>query len=247
MNTKGFTLLEVTLFLAISGALGLIAFLGLGPRLRNVRFTQSVRFVENTVNSQFKASTSGQNMRPVDFVCETTGPAGALQITASPGGGPAGSSKNCVVNGKMVFFEADKMTFYSIVSRRTGTVGSCSIVDTLVELQTCFKPQLAGLSAGQPPLPEIVTYNSGVTAQFPVAPNTSYRGYGYIQSPNGVRQYPFFFLGNSVNSATAQLSSAATTASGSLQMCLDLSNRRAQLTVAENTVNPVISLKGCTI
>ena len=69
MNTKGFTLLEVSLFLAVSGALGLIAFVGLGPRLRNVRFTQSIRLIESTINAQFAASQSGQNNRPANFIC----------------------------------------------------------------------------------------------------------------------------------------------------------------------------------
>ena len=247
MNNKGFTLLEVTLFLAISGALGLIAFLGLGPRLRNVRFTQSVRLIENTINAQFKSSTSGENVRPAKFTCTTGGPFGTLSIGQPAGGAtnPTGSSANCVINGKMVFFEGDKMTFYSIISRRVGTRSDCPTASTLTDIETCYMPQLTGVDQNEPPDAVGVAYSSGVNATFPASP-TNYRGYGYIQSPNGVQHYPFFFTQTSVQSAQKYLQGSTTTPSGSLAMCLELSGRRATLTVAENDIKPKISFEGCT-
>lgn len=241
MNTKGFTLLEVTLFLAVSGALGLIAFVGLGPRLRNVRFTQSVRLVENTINNQFTASTAGQNVRPANFSCAVVGV--DLQIS-SGGSNPAGSSANCVINGKMVFFEGDKMTFYSIVSRREPTSASCLSATQLTDVISCYTPRLTGIGSGSPPQATEATFSSGVSARFPSAPTSDYRGYGYIQSPNGVKQYPFFFTDPAV---TNNLTTANTSvANGPLKVCLELSNRQAELAVESSTIKPTISFEGCT-
>ena len=144
MNTKGFTLLEVSLFLAVSGALGLIAFVGLGPRLRNVRFTQSIRLIESTINAQFAASQSGQNNRPANFICQSSG--GGLSVSALADN-PVGSSEDCVINGKVVYFENNKMTFYSVISRRSPLPVSgvdCLTTSSLSELQRCYTPRLTG-------------------------------------------------------------------------------------------------------
>ena len=245
MNTKGFTLLEVTLFLAISGALGLIAFLGLGPRLRNVRFTQSVRLIENTINTQFTATETGQNSRPANFSCSISG--GSLQIAADSGAGPAGSSTSCVINGKMVFFEGDKMTFYSIVSRRVpASVGggvNCETTTNLSEIQQCYTPILTGVNGGGPPEPAVASYSSGVAATFPSAPATDYRGYGYIQSPSGVSKYPFLYKNTTV---TKDLGGAMVS-TGQLKLCFDLLSRQSELTVSAGAIKPTISFEGCTI
>ncbi|MBP7837075.1 hypothetical protein KA021_00030 [Candidatus Saccharibacteria bacterium] len=244
MNTKGFTLLEVSLFLAVSGALGLIAFVGLGPRLRNVRFTQSIRLIESTINAQFAASQSGQNNRPANFICQSSG--GGLSVSALADN-PVGSSEDCVINGKVVYFENNKMTFYSVISRRSPLPVSgvdCLTTSSLSELQRCYTPRLTGTGVGDPPESSVINYTSDVGARFSSgAP--SYRGYGYVQSPNGVEQYPFFFMGSVA--AKNLTDSNTTTLNDPLLMCFELSNRQAQLSVGKNTIKPDISFKGCTI
>lgn len=245
MNIKGFTLLEVTLFLAISGALGLIAFVGLGPRLRNLRFTQSVRLAENTINNQFNASTSGQNVRPANFSC-SIGPSGLVINTSTST--TTGSSPDCVINGKMVFFENDKMTFYSIVSRRVAQASGsvdCNSASSLSDIITCFTPRITGVIQGQPPESTEVTYSSGVKAELPtVSPN----GYGYIQSPNGVEKYPFFFQGAKASLvASPDINSGNAVAAGPLPVCLQLSNRKAEITFDGKAIKPKVSFEGCTI
>jgi type II secretory pathway pseudopilin PulG len=247
VNAKGFTLLEVTLFLAISGALGMIAFLGLGPRLRNVQFTQSIRLVENTINNQFTDSLTGKNTRPDGFVCNGN-PDGTLKISTAIGGADisVGSSTNCVINGKMVFLEQDQMTFYSIVSRRIGIGSNCTNPDTLDDVESCFHPRITGVVPDEPPISTSVAYSNGVKVKFPEPPATSYRGYGYIQSPNGVKKFNFFY--NDVIASGPELTNGNTTVSGGpLKACFELADRQAQLELTVENIKPKVSFEGCSL
>lgn len=107
LNSKGYTLMEVTLFLAISSALALIAFIGLGPRLRNVRFTDAVRGVEASVVQAMSSDVSVVNTRNSE-ACVLGGPEST-----------AGSSESCVLNGTAIIFDGNRSVKYrSVVSRR---------------------------------------------------------------------------------------------------------------------------------
>lgn len=124
MNKKGFTLLEVTLFLAISSALALIVFVSLVPRLRNIRFTQAARGLEDSIDQSFLQSQAGGNARSARVTCEVSG--GGITITQTSSGANVGSASNCVRNGRLAVFEANKVTYRTIVSLAAPGSTSCA-------------------------------------------------------------------------------------------------------------------------
>ena len=86
MNKRGFTLLEVALFFSITGLLALVAFAGLGPRLRNVRFTDATRTLEASVQQELSNYQFGVNQRESNINCMpgASGPVVSV-VTSGPG------------------------------------------------------------------------------------------------------------------------------------------------------------------
>ncbi|MCA9309424.1 hypothetical protein KC973_03535, partial [Candidatus Saccharibacteria bacterium] len=111
MNRRGYTLLEVSLFLAISGALTLVAIVALGPRLNNVRFTSNMRGLQENITKEF-INAEGGTSRAVDGSCSV----GADKITISASGDSAGSRADCVLVGKLVTFTDTKVLYRSVVA-----------------------------------------------------------------------------------------------------------------------------------
>jgi type II secretory pathway pseudopilin PulG len=152
VNKNGFTLLEVTLFLAISSALALIVFVTLAPRLRNVRFTQAARALETSVDQSFLQSQSGGNGRGESVTCGVSGT--TLALTTS-GTTPVGSASECVKNGKIAAFEATKVTYRTIVSltkpvsQTTCTNYSATGLAKLISSQ-CYRSRILTDAEEQP-------------------------------------------------------------------------------------------------
>src|SRR3982751_6935386 len=93
---RGFTVVEVTLFLAITGLLFLIAITGTSNTIRSVRFSDSGRSVNAFVQQQYDDIINGLNNRTGAEAC-----AGGV---VSAGSEPAGTS-SCLLLGKLVVFQ----------------------------------------------------------------------------------------------------------------------------------------------
>lgn len=129
--------MEVTLFLAISSILSLVAFVGLGPRLRNVRFTDSVRAVESDIQKNIADNQVGEN-KAGGYKCT---PGGAAGFTVkSVDGGLSGTSGDCVLNGTFIFFDQadNSIKYQQVVSLRTKKDEHCQ-VEKAVDLNTCYR------------------------------------------------------------------------------------------------------------
>lgn len=63
-NQNGFTIIEVLLFLGLTGLFMLIAFAGIGQRTDNVRLTDSIRSLEFFINGEASAIRNGVNSSP---------------------------------------------------------------------------------------------------------------------------------------------------------------------------------------
>lgn len=251
----GFTLLEVMLFLAISAALIIIAVIGLAPRLRNVRFTQSVKATETAITEKFSASASGANNRSSNFTCKSTTAfsVSVLSIAPSPAGDEnvAGGSENCVVNGALVVFEQGNMVFYSIVSLREpkpGAPESCKSVTTLDNLLTCYTPRVTG-KTNEPPEKQVVAFKNGVTSTSSIQMNNKPLAFGTIQNPNSTDRYQFFHLnGDLVMTSQAQLWPDNTEpAVAQPYACLKLDSRIAKIRFSADSIKPVVTYEGCTV
>ncbi len=95
-NQKGFTIIEVVLFLALSGAFLMIAFMGIQNRTANIQFTDSMRSLHNFLLSEQNKVRNGVNG-------STTGP-GDCDLHGS--GLPTGTSGGCVLLGRVINFNA---------------------------------------------------------------------------------------------------------------------------------------------
>lgn len=268
MNKNGFTLLEVVLFLAISSALAVIAFAGLTPRLNNVRFTQSVRGSEAIIAKQFTASTLGENSRSDLYSCQqgtnsfgkyypqiVPDPSIADPRSDSVAGVARGASSTCVVNGKIVLFEADKMVFFSLVSFRKSPYpadGCEGQINDFASLVDCYKTRIARgkiLWFDEPPDRVEIKYQNGATASSDIG-NGNQLVFGYVQNPENTDKYQFFYIFGSplnvntnpdVNSENQPVESANTRETVSKPwVCLNLGTRKAKMSFSTNNLLPKV-------
>lgn len=250
-SSTGFTLLEVMLFLAISGVLTTIAIVGLGPRLTNVRFTQAVRGTEATINRQFQTSRSGENNRPDNFVCTKENLFG-FYPKISAGSGVAGSSNECVINGTLVVFRETEMQFYSLVSLResVGPEVTCS-QKSFERIYECHKTRIARGTVGftEPPSKIAVTYGNGVVAQSSVNNDGNVLAFGTLQDPNGTQRFQFFHTKGALAGASEQILSSTNTNTSVLRpyACLNLSGRSAKITFNVQSSVPAVTFEECTV
>ena len=93
---SAFTIIETMLFLSISGLVFVIGFIGVGSRLDQVRYTDSVRSLESDIRTSFRRAVDGVNLRDVDSDCRTTinGP-----VIDETGGDALGNDRDCSVAG----------------------------------------------------------------------------------------------------------------------------------------------------
>ncbi|MFZ1812432.1 MAG: prepilin-type N-terminal cleavage/methylation domain-containing protein [Candidatus Saccharimonadales bacterium] len=85
---KGFTVIEVMIFLTISGLLLIMAFVGAGGMARQARFSDSVNSFQSLILKQYEEVLSGVNTRAAADGCGG--------VSASPGSG------GCILLGKVI-------------------------------------------------------------------------------------------------------------------------------------------------
>ncbi len=153
MKKDGFTLLEVMLFMAISSSLALIAFASMGPRLRNVRFTDSIRGLESNLQSNLYEQ-SNKLVSQAGKVCKRSG----TSVLIEDGSAPTGTSSDCVVNGRVAYLESNRVTYRDIVSLREplGCPGE-SYDSDLQQVVKCFSSVVSPKDAI-----EIYPYTNGL-------------------------------------------------------------------------------------
>ncbi|MBP9738481.1 hypothetical protein KBD20_02205 [Candidatus Saccharibacteria bacterium] len=255
MNTRGYTLLEVTLFLTISAALTAAAIAGLGPRLNNVRFTQSVRGVESSITEQFSASNFGENNRPAGFTCVKASWWGVEYPSISNSASTAtGGAKDCVINGRLIVFEPTRMLVYTVVSLRdsVGTPAACSSISFEI-IRDCYKPRTARgtipfqTTLTEPPEKTVINYQNGLTATSSINNDGKLLAFGTVQNPNGTGRYQFFHLdGANAGYNKPDLNSANTATSvANPSVCFKMSNRTAKLSFSTTSTIPVIKFEEC--
>lgn len=232
MNSEGFTLLEVTLFLAIAGLLSVIAIVGLGPRLNNVRFSAAVRDFESNVASNLADTTRGTNTRTGIKSCQQSGDVVAIDRTDASI--EAGGASTCVINGTVAVFDkgGNRVLYRRIVSLRES-VKPCTEVDGFRKILVCNKATLLDEGAQT----KFYNYINGLTQTSP----TTNVGFGYIQDPNGTTIYPFrstpkfLFSGSIANSLNTFESPAQQT-----EVCYSLGSRQAKVVFNNTSLKPEV-------
>lgn len=243
MNTQGYTLLEVSLFLAISAGLTVVAFVGLGPRLRNVRFTAAVRSLESSLSRQLVEAQAGGSTRSNGSKCELDLGSGN-PVLSDLSGTPTGSSQDCVINGQLAVLGSKSVTYYSIISLRRSCDPAPAKLDEVIG---CNRPTIQS-EPSRSPQPSEVEYANGLTGSNVDASRAFTTSqdfaFGYLQDPNSSSRYNFIFTNASgIGSANAL---SITVAGGNTwqddqphAFCGALGTRRVKLIFKTNQALPV--------
>ncbi|MBL8160028.1 hypothetical protein JNJ66_06255 [Candidatus Saccharibacteria bacterium] len=106
-KSGGFTIIEVMLFLAVSGLLLTVALIGTGSMMRQIRFSDSGRSLHAFVQGQYNDILTGVNPRTANAACAASATSGA------------GSSR-CLLLGKLIRFETDSdvVKSYPVIATR---------------------------------------------------------------------------------------------------------------------------------
>ena len=264
-DSKGYTLLEVMLFLAISSALALIAFLGLGPRLRNVRFTDATRAIQSDITKEIINSEVGVTRSSDGFKCVRENFFGDQPRIDNSPGNTSGSSDQCVINGKLAFILNDRVDYHSIVSLRTQATnrpGCQNPAESFEFISKCYRPRIPRqFNDKEKVLVRSVNNKSGLVAESAPTLESIPTGFGYIQSPSGSSRYFFVFKGTSGDSNgmydTQFVNSAGVMAGGNpvaqnsweitadKKVCLRLSGREAVLIFKPGAQEPELKSERC--
>ncbi len=134
----GFTIVEITLFMAITGLLFAIAVAGTGNAVRSFRFTDSGRSLEAFAQKQYDDILNGLNNRSSSVSCSS----GTIDTTV----GQTVGSSNCLLMGKLIVFRLDNpdVTIYNVVGSEPGSVNYNQSDEALV---TIFQPKTVTTTA----------------------------------------------------------------------------------------------------
>lgn len=98
-RSGGFTVVEVVLFLAISGLMMIGILAGTGVAINAQRYRDSVNSLVSYVQGVYDRTANTQNDRRDIFSCDVT----ALTITTTgPGGGTTAGASDCLILGRLL-------------------------------------------------------------------------------------------------------------------------------------------------
>lgn len=118
---SGFTIIEVMLFLAITGALTIAILVGSGAAIGQQRYRDSVNSFKGLVQEQYSQIANVINSEVQNPVCS---PSGAALLFSGESGQSRGTSE-CLVIGRFLLVEPTKVTTYNLIGQPpTGATGS---------------------------------------------------------------------------------------------------------------------------
>lgn len=130
---RGFTVIEISLFLGITALLFLVAILGTGNTIRAVRFSDSGRSLTAYIQSQYDNIINGLNTRSGTESC-TSG-------IVSPGTNQSAGTSNCLLIGKLLVFKVNdpNVTLYNVLGTEPNNVDYSQSDEQLI---SAFHPQV---------------------------------------------------------------------------------------------------------
>lgn len=134
----GFTIVEISLFLGLTGLLFLIAILGTGNAIRTFRFTDSGRSLETFAQKQYDDIVNGLNSRSDTVSCS----GGVIDTSASQTVG----SSDCLQMGKLLVFSLNDptVTIYPVIGTEPANINYSLSDDSLI---TAFSPKTVTTTA----------------------------------------------------------------------------------------------------
>ena len=100
-KTYGFTIIEVILFLAVTGALTIAILAGAGVQINQQRYRDSVSSLKSFLQAQYSEVTNVINDRGNNWQCNTNG-----TVDEVANGGSSRGTTDCVILGRLVTVDA---------------------------------------------------------------------------------------------------------------------------------------------
>lgn len=125
----GFTIIEVMLFLAVTGALTVAVLVGAGTSIGQQRYRDSVNSLKSFMQSQYNEVTNVVNDRDQNWTCSNNG-----TVTQTQNGGEVRGTSNCVVLGRLVTVDPTGkiLTSSNVIGNRTS--GAAQGANDIAEL-----------------------------------------------------------------------------------------------------------------
>lgn len=140
---QGFTIIEVVLFVAITGLLAATLLTGWTTMINSQRYKDSTRTLQSFLQQQYNLVYNVENGRVQNLSCTLQGSNLVITDTA-PTGAPRGQSA-CVVMGRYVQITGGtKIKVSSIVGYLNGIDGTSSDIDSI----RLYKPQRVDFDLG---------------------------------------------------------------------------------------------------
>lgn len=145
-SQPGYTIVEVMMFLAITGVLLTSALLVFSGRQARTQFSQSVRETESKLRTSINEVASGYYPNSSDFSCSA--PAGGGPALSSGTANEQGTNEGCIFLGKVLHFkEGSEVKLYTVVGLQKTSGSDSTEVTTLQEA----KPTLIASPSGNTP------------------------------------------------------------------------------------------------
>jgi len=158
-NASGFTIIEVLLFLAITGMLVAGVLGTTGGVINSQRYKDSVSSLKSILQKQYSGALNTDNERSDDMICDTNGKVSTGASTVSRG------QSNCVILGKAIQLSGNNRSELSIKDV-IGYPGNSLPSNTLNDLDNfrSYRMQLPATSSGWPIDTYSLEWGSSVSA-----------------------------------------------------------------------------------
>lgn len=245
-RAAGFTIVELMLFLAITGLLFLIGFWGTSFQVRNVRFTDGIRDLDSYLQGQYNLVSTGANPRALNATCINNGTSLSFATTNTPPA-TAGTQDQCVLLGKVIKFNpgsGDVNTYYVAGRRLTDTSSPQLSGNDMTDLQNSL-PTVSDQAT------ETYNINWGLTffQSSVAAPNNLTQVFAFLRSPSSGKIMSFALpsssAGNSLGSGTpltSTLINSGNLANNAGYCFKDAGNRKAIIRLGQGNRSDALDL-----
>jgi type II secretory pathway pseudopilin PulG len=136
---NGFTIIEVMLFLAVTGMLAAAILVGSGVAIGQQRYRDSVSSLQSYIQQQYGKATNVTNDRDKQWTCDSNGTVSEVDASA----GEARGTSDCVVLGRLVTVDAAGTSLTSAVVVGYRTPNAATQTSDIAEIATNYKLGIA--------------------------------------------------------------------------------------------------------